>query len=485
MRYMATFFNRQHELDDIKAILAEDRCCLTIVYGPRGVGKSRLFEEAIGPGPYYWYTATERVISQQLEDMSTALVTLKSSKTVSGTLTNFEQLLDTLAAVADSAPKRPLPIVIDEFPYLADADRGLLTALQKWWQTARKTRTNLKLFLLGSRVSWMEKEALSEDAALKSVRTNNMAIDQLSYLHAAQFYPAWPAQDKVRGWAVWGGLPAALEEIQSGKGLWDNIEYSTLQARAKLYAEPDWLKFTELRSNAIYASIVRAIAEGAGTPRNIADAVGRKSANEITPYLDNLRDARVIERRPSRIADGEAARIALFVVKDPFLAYWYRFVDPNRSALQRRMVPKVMEVLRDPEHGLDKLVSELAFEDICRTFLFEAAGAGRLPHDLTFETVGAWWTGKGGARSDELDVVAYANRRLVAVGECKWTNDPVDQGELNDLDRIVQGASAELKPATNLYRMLFARNGFAKMVRDRASNPAERILLFEPKALYW
>ncbi|MGH2491709.1 MAG: ATP-binding protein [Candidatus Limnocylindria bacterium] len=482
---MGTFFNRQHELDDIKAILAEARCSLTIVYGPRGVGKSRLFEEAIGSGAYYSYTATERVMSQQLDDMRTALVTLKSSRMIAGSFSRFEQLLDTLADVADTTPKEPLPIVIDEFPYLADADPALLTALQKWWQAARKKRTNLKLFLLGSRVSWMEKEALSPDAALKSVRTNNMAIDELNYLHAAQFYPTWSAQDKVRGWAVWGGLPAALEEIQSNKSLWDNIEYSTLQTRAKLYAEPDWMKFTELRSNAIYTSIVRAIADGAGTPANIADAVGKKAANEVTPYLDNLREARVVERRPSMNADGDAPRTALYMVKDPFLAYWYRFVDRHRSALQRRMVLQVLQVLRDPDHGLDKLVSELAFEDISRSFLFEAAASGRLPRDLTFDTVGAWWTGGKTLRSEELDVVAYQNRKLVAVGECKWTNDPVDEGEVHDLDRIVQAASAELKPAPNLYRMLFSRSGFSKAVRDRAADTAQRILLFEPKALYW
>lgn len=484
---LSPFYDREPETEDIKTILAEPRCTLAIVYGPRGVGKSRLFEEAIAAAPtaYYSYTATERVISQQLQDMSAALATLGTPGLLLGALTGFEMLLDTLAAFADQRPDRPLPIVLDEFPYLAQADDALLSGLEKWWKRARTKRKNLKLFLLGSRVSWMEREALSDQAALKSVRTHNLAIDQLTYRHAASFYPQWPAEDKVRAWGVWGGLPVALEEIKPQADLWQNVEDSTLQPRARLFAEPEWMKYTELRSNAIYSSMMRAIAEGARTPSGIAKEVGRASASEVTPYLDKMREARVIERRASLDATGEAERIALYVVRDPFLAYWYRFVDRHRSELQRRMTKQVLRIVQDPETGLDKLVSELAYEDICRSFLFEAAKAGRLPASLQFDRVGSWWTGGRDTASEELDVVAFNGRQLVIAGECKWTNDPVTEGELADLDRIVQQASADLKPSPNLYRLLFARKGFDAGLRKKASDPAQRILLFEPKDLYW
>ena len=40
----------------------------------------------------------------------------------------------------------PAAVIIDELAYLADADPGLLTVLQHWWDD-NKSRPNLKIFL--------------------------------------------------------------------------------------------------------------------------------------------------------------------------------------------------------------------------------------------------------------------------------------------------------------------------------------------------
>jgi hypothetical protein len=61
-------------------------------------------------------------------------------------------------------------VVIDELPYLADGELGLLTTLQHGWDD-HKHRPNLKLFLAGSYVAFMEL-FLGEDDGVGNTRTS-------------------------------------------------------------------------------------------------------------------------------------------------------------------------------------------------------------------------------------------------------------------------------------------------------------------------
>src|SRR5258708_38023688 len=182
-----TFFDRALETADIEGALASKKSELRLVYGRRGAGKSTLFEHVFGRRPHFSYTCTQRVIALQLSDIERALGDFAPGALV-GHLTTFDDFLAALAALARRAPKQPLIVLIDEFPYLAREDPGVLTDLQRWANAQRRASViNLKLFLLGSLVSWMQEQALSDTAALKSVRTGQLAVHPLTYRHAAGF----------------------------------------------------------------------------------------------------------------------------------------------------------------------------------------------------------------------------------------------------------------------------------------------------------
>lgn len=472
------FFDRDQEIADISAALKSARSELRIVYGRRGAGKSTLFEHIFDGHEHFSYTCTQRVLALQVEDIQRALVDFAPGALV-GNIATFNDFLRALSALAGRAAK-PLIVVIDEFPYLARAESGVLTDLQRWFNELKRARVrNLKLFLLGSMVSWMQEQALSDAAALKSVRTGQLAVHPLEYRHAAAFYPRWSAADKVRAHGIWGGLPGVLAELDGTKPLFVNLEASTLTRGAKLYDEPDWLQYTDLRGNAIYSSIVRAVAEANRKATDIASAVRSKS--DIQPYLDRLLESQILERRTPLLPTGERPKTSLYYVSDQFLAYWYRFVNPERSALERGQRARPLKRIKE---GLDKYISEDAFERIGRAYLWEAYVAKRLPRGLNVDRVGSWWIGRGD-RQDEADVVAYAGRELVLIGECKWTKALASEDDLRGLDKILRDFRTELNPSKSIWRALFSRSGFSEGVKRAAAEPAERILLVEPPDLYW
>lgn len=478
------FFDRDAERADIEAALRSKRPELKIVYGRRGAGKSTLFGHVFGNRAHFSYTCTQRVLALQLDDIERALNDFAPGALV-GRLTTFDSFLDALATLAARDRKKPLIVVIDELPYLARADSGILGDLQRWFNTQKRARAgNLKIFLLGSMVSWMQEQALSDSAPLKSVRTGQLAVHPLSYRDAASFYPRWSALDKIRAYGIWGGLPGVLDEILPKRTLWANVEATTLTRGVKLYEEPDWLQYTDLRGNAVYSSIVRAVASGHRRGSEIAGAVlpsGSASQTHIQPHLDKLLESQILERRTPLLSTGSRPKTSLYFVSDQFIAYWYRFVNPERSALDRGQRARPLARIKD---GMDKYISEDAFESVSRSYLWEALEAKRLPKGLVFDRVGSWWTGRRGTQ-DEADVVAYDGTHLTLIGECKWTNSPARTSDLAGIDKILRDFSAELSPAKKVWRALFCRSGFDSDLQRRAKDPKERLLLIEPADLYW
>jgi AAA+ ATPase superfamily predicted ATPase len=140
------FYNREREQQVLQEALMSPRSELLILYGRRGVGKSALLERTLARhgGPYVFYRATRRTLPLQMEALTEAV----PDAFIPQAFGDFSVFLNFLTHQADEQEKRgahPIVAVIDELPYLADVDPGLLTVIQHWWD-ANKRRPNLKIF---------------------------------------------------------------------------------------------------------------------------------------------------------------------------------------------------------------------------------------------------------------------------------------------------------------------------------------------------
>jgi AAA+ ATPase superfamily predicted ATPase len=477
------FHDRRFELEEIDHILSSPRPELVVVYGRRGVGKSTLLSEALAGQHHLFYQATTRALPQQLEDLTSALQAFAPDVVVAGAFPSFDAWLNAISQLVRTRPHVLHVIVLDELPYLAETDPSVPTTLQRWWDGIRRANTtNLKVFLLGSLVSWMEEYTLSERGPLHNRRTGQLRLDPLNYADAALFYPGYSPADRVAAYAIWGGMPSYLESMQPEIDLWRNVRESILRPGTRLAEEPVWLRFADLRNDAIYASILRAIALGDHRMSRIALTVGKSRADEIAFHLDRLVDLRVVQRIvPIHQTRHPRSRQALYVLADHYVAFWYRFVDRLRHVLALR---RYDDALQRIQVEFDQYVSARAYEDVCRQFVWQSLAADRLPIDEAFDEVGSWWGGREEFQ-DEIDVVAARDGRAVLVGECKWSVQPVGMRELDGLVFALRKAKADLTPIDRPWFALFSRSGFTAELGEEAADPDRRILLFAPEDLYW
>ncbi len=122
------FFDREVEFEAVVDALRSDRAELVIVYGRRGVGKSELLVRAMEGREGLYYQATDEVMAQQLADIAVEVRRAASGRAIVGQFDSIGAFFVALTDLARAAPDKPFAAVIDEFPYLAEAERGVETA---------------------------------------------------------------------------------------------------------------------------------------------------------------------------------------------------------------------------------------------------------------------------------------------------------------------------------------------------------------------
>lgn len=444
------FIDRYSERATLEQAWATSASELLVLHGRRRVGKSELLVRFADPHPIAYYVAAQQLQRDQLNDLGRVLGPLSTGfrpgRPPRLALGDWDELL---AVVADAAATKRVGLILDEFPYLVDANPALPSLIQRWWDQTG-SRLDVMLVLAGSQQAIM-RHLVSAEGALYGRPTRRIHVIPFDYFHAARFAPGWSPEDRIRLYAVAGGIPDYLEEFDPTRTLRDELARLAYSPGGRLFREaPDLLR-SEFREPRTYESVVRAIAHGANTPGSVAAEAGLSGANRVNPYLDSLIDLGIVERRTLPGQGGESRpRISQYVLADPYLRFYYALVDPWRSAIQQGQGETVLSGLWDT--AFDEFVSH-TFEDVARQYVRRLSGSGQLP---PLSEVGLWWLKAG-----DIDVVAMAGRRVVAAGSAKWSKAYVKPTDLDDLRRDVN----QIAPGAQPQLYLFGRSGFDPNLR--------------------
>jgi AAA+ ATPase superfamily predicted ATPase len=369
-------------------------------------------------------------------------------------ITEWLALLHYLGRTAERHPG--LVIVLDEFPYLVDADPALPSIIQKFWDSGAPRTGKLKLLLCGSMISHME-ELLAERNPLYGRKTLALDLAPLSFRDASQFVARSKAEDKLVTAGVFGGIPFYLQLLDQGTTLQNNIIRLLLTQTGSLVDEPVVLLQSELREVSKYASVLAAIAAGCTKHGEIIGRVRELTdSRALGPYLERLERMRLIRIVKSMDASPKE-RDRRYFIADPLIAFWYRFVQPNLSSVAQSFGPEVWRHQIAPK--LDEFMGG-AFEEICRE---HARRFSQEYFSAPAQEIGRIW------QADyDIDVAGKLLDGSMLYGECKWWTDLVGE---NILDELIERASWTDYGRDNPKRLfvLYARTGFTTALQRRAA----------------
>jgi uncharacterized protein len=229
-----------------------------------------------------------------------------------------------------------------------------------------------------------------------------------------------------------------------------NILEGILERGSLLYDEVRFVLQQELREPRNYFAVLQAIASGNTRQNEIKQAAGLEN---ITPYLDTLQQLHLVERIvPVTETQPHKSRRGLYRLKDNFLRFWFRFVLPNGSQLERGAKEIVYETAIRPE--MDHFAAGI-FEQVCQQYFWRAGLKGNLP--FMPKQIGGWWQA-----NQEVDLVLLGDKQIMLV-ECKWSSRPVGTDILETLESRSSAVLAEAGEKEVLYAIC-SRSGFTEVL---------------------
>ena len=450
------FVGRAKELESLEGLYASGAFQFAVVYGRRRVGKTRLLRQfAGGKGNVIFFTAHETTLPENLDLLSRELAKAAPDDQPAS-YPVFRTLAEAFEEVFRRAESERLVFVIDEYPYLAQSDPGASSALQALID-ARQETSKLLLILCGSSMSFMEHQVLGKQSPLYGRRTAQLRIDPFTLFDAAKMLPDASPEKAIELYAITGGIPLYLAQLDGARSVEWNIAEKVLRQDAILYEEPRSYLQQETRSPSAYNSIVTAIAAGYVRPSEISD-ITCLASSAIARYLDALIELKVVERVVPMVMRNK--KQVVYRVCDNLFRFWFKFVPRYVGTIEAGMGAAVAKRIMREE--FPTFVGP-AFEDVCRQWLMREAAQGSL--GLLPKGIGSWWgTDPRTRHEEEIDIVLEGADGELAFGECKWKNAPTDVDVLNQLVE-----RSNLLPGSDRLYFLFSKAGFTEACKAKAA----------------
>ncbi|MCM1331193.1 MAG: ATP-binding protein [Bacteroides sp.] len=400
------FVDRIDEAARLKDALSRERSSLVVMYGRRRLGKSTLIKRVLSDNDIYFLADRSEAQHQR------ALL----AKVIAQVFPDFDKLTypdwESMFRAVNYRTDKRFTLCLDEFPYLVEQSPELPSVLQK---LVDEKQLKYNLVLCGSSQNMMYGLFLDSTAPLygRADEIMRLAPIRLPYIQEAL---SLDAMEAIEEYAVWGGVPRYWELRENRSSLDDALWHNILSVNGILYEEPVKLFQDDVKDIVKTSTIMAYVGTGANRLSEIAARCNEPATNLSRP-LKKLVDLGFLEKDVPFGIDEKNAKKSLYKIADPFMAFYYQFVVPNRSFIELgRLLPI--------EQALNAHFSEyvsMQWEKLCRD-----AVTGNLVNGAVYGKAKRWW---GSVLNEdkkpeqvEFDVIAESlDKKYLLVGECKWT----------------------------------------------------------------
>jgi uncharacterized protein len=446
---MDEFIGRSQELKTLEERWRSKSSELVVLYGRRRVGKTELIRRLARKKRTLFSVGTRSDARSQIRHFVEELARWMNDPDLTALpITDWDAVFGRLSVGLKKMRGKSL-IVLDEFPWMAQASPELPSLLQKWWDREWSRNGKVVLLLCGSYFGFMEREVLSQKSPLFGRRTGVMLLRPLPFVESRQFHKNLPLKEQLKRHLLCGGIPAYHKLLQSSGSLSEGLIRAFFDADAPLAREADFLLMEELKEPKLYFSLLESLGAGRKGMSELAGSLGLQPSR-LPYYTKSLMDLHYIERlTPLLTYRSLSERKTLYRIKDPLLRFWFTFVYPHINSIER-LEPKMVYATLVAPH-LDAYWG-IAFEPLAAELLLSGKLLPKLSEPFK---VGTYWD-----KQLQIDFVIALQSGLSYFGEAKW----------NKIDAKVATAFAQklayFKKTMSYEVVLISADGIAASARQ-------------------
>lgn len=410
------FKNREKELELLDGLYKKDAAKLIVLYGRRRVGKTELLKEFLKKHKGIYILARQESEAEQIKKVSSQIAEYYKDKMIE---LNPLKTWDAIFLYLSEKPR--IPIVFDEFPYIVQSSKQVVSVLQDHWDN-KFSRKRSFLVLCGSSIMMME-SLLGKKSPIYGRRTEQILLEPLKFQDACLFFPETMSfKEKVLNYAVLGGMPAYLLEFDFKKNLRENILENIARKNKFLYQDVLFTLREELKEPRNYFSILYSIAKGNSKAGEIVNDVGLEKSF-VNKYLGVLIDLQLVERRvPITEKNAARSRNGIYLLKDNFFRFWFKFIFENQEYIEQEKQEKLVDerILPEINGFAGKIFEEIVLSEMIRSGEYK---------DYFF---GRWWD-----KNAEVDLVGIdKSSGKMLVGEIKFKK--LEKKEMREIENSLR-----------------------------------------------
>lgn len=439
------FIGRKEELKKLNKVISSEEMSFALIYGRRRVGKSELVNQAIAKSKVknLYYECKQVAQESNVNGLSEIV-----SETLGLPKLGFTDIESLLNYIFESSTKEKMVLVLDEYPYLRESVKGMDSILQAVVDKYRKT-SKLTLIILGSYVEVMH-SLLEHENPLYGRVDLTINLKQMDYYESSFFYPNYSAEDKVRIYSVFGGIPYYNRLIDDSKSVKENILSLIASPGARLENEVSMYLNAELSKIVNANEVFEALARGFSKYSDILSQSHVSSGPTLVDVLDKLISMEVVVKT-APINDSANKKKIGYYICDNLSLFYYRYIF--RYSSQMNIIDSDVFYKKYIEKDFEEYFVPHVFENICRQYLVRKNKAGEI--EPVIENIGKYYYDNPTERTNgEFDIVTEDERGYVFY-EVKFRKKPVSDEMINEEIKQVKATGLDCYKYA-----FFSRSGF-------------------------
>ena len=392
---MKEFTGRISELNFLEQNYRKPGSGLVVVYGSKGVGKTRLLQEFCKGKKSFYYLA--RACSEREQCCQWAGELREIGKEISR-YPHYEELLNTTLKEKE---KEKQVLIIDEFHHMLKGESVFFQELTEFMEK-RLLSSPVLTVLCTSASGWVENHLVGKIGSKASAIGGFLKVREMPFRDIRKLFPSYSLDESIKTYAVLGGVPGYWMSFSDKKSTAENIILHMIDTESRLYGEMSVYLERELREPGVYNTILTAMARDCNKLNDIYRHTGFSRA-KISVYLKNLMELDLVEKVYSYDTEGRAnAQKGIYRIANAYVRFYFRYLFPNQSRLQQLEPAEFYYEKIAPSYDL---YVEEAYRKICREQL-----------NREYRVVGEW-LGKTGS----IDIVASDGQGKIGTAVCIYS----------------------------------------------------------------
>lgn len=383
------FYDREAEIEILRQNekQAERSAMFTVLTGRRRVGKTSLVTKALEDKLFaYLFVSkdSEAVLCQKFQQTLEEQLGIE----VYGQLAHFR---DVFEVIMKESQKKHFTVVFDEFQNFYKVNPAIFSEMQDLWDRYHRN-SRINLIAMGSIRSLMKRIFEDRNEPLYGRPTSKFTLFPFTIEVLKQIFLDHKAdyrnEDLLCLYMITGGVAKYVELLM-------DAECYTKEKMLNYFCRQDSYFLSEGRDlihqefgddSNTYFSILQLIAGGLTRRSDIDGAMQR----DMGTFLQNMEKNYNIVSRLKPLLAKPNSKTSAYEISDQFLRFWFRFVWPYQSLVERRQLSLLRQYIGQHYEQFSGRTLEQFFQQ-------KTMETGR------YTLVGNWWDRKG---ENEIDLIA-------------------------------------------------------------------------------